>query len=114
MTNCLSKREKLSLDILCKEFLLQKILLLLLLFFSSSILFAQKIITGKATATDSVLQGVSVHIKGTNITTQTDDQGQYNISASSVGTLVFSHIGFNTQEVKINSRSVVNVQLKSD
>jgi TonB-linked SusC/RagA family outer membrane protein len=57
------------------------------------------------------LQGVSVTIKGTTGGSTTDDQGKYSVQASPTATLVFSYIGFTTQEVAVAGRSVVNVSL---
>jgi TonB-linked SusC/RagA family outer membrane protein len=79
--------------------------------FSSSLLFAQKNITGNVTSADSVLRGVTVQVRGGLAAAQTDDRGQFNIKASPGQTLVFTHVGFNTQEVKIGNRLVVDIQM---
>lgn len=63
--------------------------------------------------TDQPLQGVSVTVKGTTIGIQTDRKGNYSINVPDENsTLVFSFIGFNTQEVSTNGRININVQLK--
>ncbi len=81
----------------------------------SSPVFAQTI-TGKVTAsTDGQpLPGVSIVVKGTSQGTTTDASGQYSLSASKNGTLVFSFIGYKTQEVAIANRSVVDLALTED
>ncbi|WP_229211077.1 SusC/RagA family TonB-linked outer membrane protein [Dyadobacter jiangsuensis] len=72
-------------------------------------------VTGKVTADDgSTLPGVNISLKGTTRGTTTDTQGQYTISTSAGATLVFSFIGFQTQEVIVGNQTVVNVTLKSD
>lgn len=60
------------------------------------------------------LPGVNVQIKGTTTGTITDVEGNYSVSAPADGTLVFSYVGFVTEEIPINSRSVVDVTLSPD
>lgn len=63
------------------------------------------------------LPGVNIVIKGTTIGTVTDVNGNYSMALSSGvsnGTLVFSFIGYNTQEVAINGKANVNTQLTVD
>ncbi|TCC94505.1 TonB-dependent receptor [Pedobacter frigiditerrae] len=55
----------------------------------------------------------SVIIKGTTNGTQTDVNGNYSISAPANGTLVFTYIGYTTQEIAINNRTTINVDFKS-
>jgi iron complex outermembrane receptor protein len=74
----------------------------------------EKIITGKVidSRDGSVLPGVSVTAKGAAGGTQTSADGTYRITVSPSATiLVFTSVGFGTQEVAINNRSSVNVQL---
>ncbi len=78
----------------------------------SSSLFAQQKITGRVAAGDTALLGVTVSVKGSAVSTQTDADGNFTINASPKATLVFSSVGFNTQEMAVNNRSIVNVQLK--
>lgn len=56
--------------------------------------------------------GVSVVLKGTSIGTLTDSEGNYqlNINVDS-GILVFSSIGYETQEVAIGSHTILDVKL---
>jgi TonB-linked SusC/RagA family outer membrane protein len=58
------------------------------------------------------LPGVSVLVKGTNTGTTTDADGTFAVSAGPSATLVFSFIGYTTQEVPLNNRSKVNVTLE--
>jgi len=71
-------------------------------------------VTGKVTAsTDGFgLPGVSIIIKGTQTGTTTDINGEYSIEVSgNDAVLIFSFIGFETQEVAVNGRRVINVEL---
>ena len=75
------------------------------------------VITGRivSAADGEGIPGVSILLKGTTIGTVTDLNGDFQLDAgSSSGTLVISSIGFATQEVPINSRSVINVTLEED
>ncbi|GAB3331786.1 SusC/RagA family TonB-linked outer membrane protein [Larkinella ripae] len=53
-------------------------------------------------------------MKGTTSGTSTDADGKYSVSAGKNGTLVFSFIGYKTQEVAIANRSVVDIALEED
>jgi TonB-linked SusC/RagA family outer membrane protein len=75
-------------------------------------------ITGKVTGTEpgeeSGLPGVNVLVKGTTTGTSTDANGRYTIQAPANATLVFSFIGYTTQEVSVGSQSVIDVVLPVD
>jgi len=92
----------------------QKSLLVFLFLISSFGAFAQNIVvTGKVTdaMSNEALIGVSVKLKGSSIGTQTDLNGDFSINSPSNGTLVFTYLGFTTQEVQVNGRSVINLKL---
>lgn len=77
------------------------------------ILFAQQQ-TVSGTVTDDTgmpLPGATVLIKGTTTGKTTDFDGNYSIKANNGQTLVFSYVGFTTQEIKVSS-ATINVQLK--
>lgn len=98
-----------------KRFLL---LTLACILFASSVSFAQeRTITGKVTSSDdgSALPGVNVVLKGTATGTATDSEGRFSLSVpASGGSLVFSFIGLQTQEIPIGDRSVIDVSLSLD
>lgn len=74
----------------------------------------QEQISGTVTAAGSgeTLPGVNIVVKGTTIGTSTDDDGDYNLTVPSLqDTLVFSFIGFQSREVPIAGRSVVNIEM---
>ncbi|RYE19439.1 MAG: SusC/RagA family TonB-linked outer membrane protein, partial [Sphingobacteriaceae bacterium] len=61
------------------------------------------------------LYGVSAKIKGANIGTQTDVQGNYSINAPDANiTIIFSYIGFESQEVRLHGNTNINVRLKAN
>lgn len=71
-------------------------------------------ITGKITGENGEpLSGVSVTVKGTSRGTTTDNTGSFTLTVPENGTLVVSSIGYQSQEVGVNSQSVVNVKLAS-
>ncbi|GAA4406629.1 TonB-dependent receptor [Nibrella viscosa] len=73
-------------------------------------------INGKVTdETGQGLPGVSVVLKGTTSGTSTNSDGNYSLSIPEArGTLVFSSIGFVTQEVPVGRLTTINVQLATD
>ena len=98
--------------------LMKKFLLLsFTLFFMTAIVSAQqRVVSGKVTSEDdgTGLPGVNVLVKGTTNGTITDVDGNYSISVSDGATLVFSFVGFESQEIAVGSRSSVDVSLSSD
>ncbi|WP_207425857.1 TonB-dependent receptor [Pedobacter sp. SYSU D00535] len=93
-------------------FVSKTILLTLLLGLFSFSLFAQKVLTGRVTIDNSPLPGVTIRVKGGTTATQTDNAGRFSITAPGDATLVFSFVGFVTQEVKVNNQSEINVRLE--
>ncbi|GAB3525804.1 TonB-dependent receptor [Pontibacter brevis] len=75
-------------------------------------------VSGRVTGEDGTgLPGVSVALKGTSVGAITDVEGRYTLTVpdgQENGTLVFSYIGYTTQEVPVNNRSTINVQLAPD
>jgi TonB-linked SusC/RagA family outer membrane protein len=82
----------------------------------SQLAWAQQTITGKVLDdTKQPLPGVNVLLKGTTTGTATDINGSYSIQApNGTSTLVFSAIGFVTEEVPINNRSTIDVSMVPD
>lgn len=60
------------------------------------------------------LIGATVKVKGTNISSSSDLDGNYVIDADAKATLVFSYISFETKEESVNGRKEINVSLSSD
>ena len=71
--------------------------------------------TVKGKVSDSagvILSGVSVTEKGTANITQTDSNGDFTITVTGTNaTLVFSALGFETKEVNVSGKAILNVQL---
>ncbi|MBK5721980.1 SusC/RagA family TonB-linked outer membrane protein [Dysgonomonas sp. Marseille-P4677] len=60
------------------------------------------------------LIGVSVTVKGTTKGTITDEYGKYQLDISGDETLVFSYIGYETKEVVVKDKSVINLTLNEN
>ena len=60
------------------------------------------------------LPGVTVLVQGTSNGTVTDTEGKYSISVEEGSTLVFSFVGYHTQEVQVEDRRVIDVALAED
>ena len=90
-----------------------KVLFYLVLFLLplTSALFAQQKVSGRVAVHDTALQGVTVSVKGTSTSTQTDDKGNFTLSAPANATLVFSNVGYETLQMKVGNQSSLNVQL---
>ena len=58
--------------------------------------------------------GVNVIVKGTNTGAQTDFDGKYSVPAASGDVLVFSYVGFQTQEMVVGANKTINVTLAVD
>lgn len=73
-------------------------------------------VTGSVTSAEDgmLVPGVSVMEKGTNNGTTTDFDGNYSLSVSNNATLVFSYIGFKTQEIAVAGKATINVALETD
>lgn len=64
-------------------------------------------------AFNNTLTGVSVSIKDkVGGGAMTNDKGRYTIRTEPYSTIIFSHIGFTSQEIKIGNRNLLNVTLK--
>jgi len=102
-----------------KNFTLSRLSMLwILLFFSAPLLAQTNVIRGKiADESGSGLPGVNIIIKGTSSGTTSDAEGNYSLNVpenASEGTLVFSFIGFSTQEQPINGRTTIDVAMQPD
>lgn len=76
----------------------------------------QKSVSGKVTdSTGGSLPGVSIVIKGTSIGAITDIDGNYRFAnVAPDATLVFSFVGLKSQEVKVGTKSKINVTLEEE
>lgn len=90
------------------------------LLFITTIVLAQNF-AGKVSGTvtfepdKTPVPGASVVVKGTTNGTITDINGKYTLSnVPSNGILIFSFVGYETQEVKVKGQRIINVVLKDD
>ena len=90
--------------------------LLLALLFLPTIILAQSTVTGTVTeqATALPIPTVNVIIKDTSRGTATDFDGNYTLEVNNGDVLVFSYIGYLTQEITYNGQSNINVGLVED
>lgn len=77
---------------------------------------AQNTITGTITSEENgeSLPGVTILIKGTGNGTISSVNGDFSIAASPNDTLIFSSVGFVTQQVRVGNQTVINVMLATD
>lgn len=60
------------------------------------------------------LPGVTVMLQGTNRGTATAPDGTYELEAPSDGVLTFSFVGYVRQEIPINGRTTIDVEMETD
>jgi TonB-linked SusC/RagA family outer membrane protein len=98
---------------------MKKIFLLfsLLLMTGFLVMGQTSLVTGKVTSSEdgTELPGVFVTVKGTTLGTITGSDGKYSLQVPSTGrTLVFSFVGYVTQEQAVSGRNVIDVVLQQD
>jgi TonB-linked SusC/RagA family outer membrane protein len=96
---------------------MQYLLLLYFLLFYTGTSLAQGIsVKGKVTdETGQALPGVTILLKGSSTGATTNPDGNYTLNLpSSTGTLVVSFIGYTSQEIPINNRTTIHVNLVPD
>ena len=73
------------------------------------------IVRGRVTTeTGQPVSGVTVQIKNTSTATSTDNDGRFAIDCPPNAVLVFSSIGFATQEVQVSSRTEINIVMTGE
>lgn len=78
-------------------------------------LFAEVQVTGKVVDENGEgLPGVSVVVKGTSSGTTTNLDGEYKLKVSDNAVLSFSFVGYQSQEVAVGTRSVIDVSMEPD
>ncbi len=100
-----------------RNFYLVKGVFVVLLLIGSVTAWAQTSrITGRVIASDdrTGLPGVSILEKGTTNGTVTDAEGNYSITVSQNAILVFSFVGYTTQETSVEGRSTIDITMESD
>ncbi len=98
-----------------KKFIASTAMLVLLLIWGISTAMAQSgTVRGTiADASDgSPLPGATIQVKGTTNGTVTDMNGKYSIQINGNVVLIFSYVGYETQEVPVKPNSTLNIKLK--
>ena len=97
---------------------MRKVYFFLILFLAMGIsLKAQDIkVSGFVTSVEDGygLPGVTIQIKGTSQGTATGIDGDYTLSAKANDTLVFSYVGYQTQNIAVQGRNRIDVEMKTD
>jgi len=94
------------------------ILLVSMMFFQAAYLFAQEPTLVKVTGTvtdiadNEPIPGVNVYIKGTQTGSVTDVDGKYSINIPKGSTLVYTMVGYETQEFLVENQLVINTRMK--
>jgi TonB-linked SusC/RagA family outer membrane protein len=100
-----------------KEFFIRKIFILLIFSTYCNIAFGQGANVG-GTITDkangSPMPGVTVIIKGTTKGVISDIDGKYSLKAENTDVLVFSFVGYLSQEAQVNGRAIIDVALSEE
>lgn len=87
----------------------------LLLMLTSVILAQDRTVSGTVSdGSGNPMPGVNVVIKGTSSGTTTDGSGKFAISAGTGAQLVFSFIGYATQEVSVGNRTTIDITMAED
>jgi TonB-linked SusC/RagA family outer membrane protein len=102
-----------------KPFTMHKKLLFTYLFISllAGLAWGQtRQVSGKVTSKDDgiTLPGVNIIARGTSQGTTTDANGAYTLEVQASNTLVFSFIGYATQEIVVGNQSKIDVTMASD
>lgn len=95
---------------------LSRYLTVLLILLTTVAWSQSRTVTGKVASSDdgSALPGVNVIEKGTSNGTATDADGNFTINVAENATLVFSFVGYATQELPVGAQTTINVNLASD
>ncbi|NNK28794.1 MAG: TonB-dependent receptor, partial [Flavobacteriaceae bacterium] len=91
---------------------MKRISFLMTLFLCTAFSFAQQDVTGSVKdASGLPIPGVNIVEKGTSNGTTSDFDGNYSITVGADATLVFSYVGYTTQEIAVNGQSIVNATM---
>ncbi|MBX2962914.1 MAG: SusC/RagA family TonB-linked outer membrane protein [Cyclobacteriaceae bacterium] len=101
---------------MAKHYLFFRNLFAVLFVLGSFSVFAQQRVTGKVTASDdgSAIPGVNILEKGTSNGTTSDASGNFSINVGSNAVLVFTFIGYDSQEVPVGTQTTLNVTMQTN
>ena len=116
MDSIFTKNRPDSFPAICRQKILSLILPLLFAIVLQAEAFQQsRVVTGRVDSQNESegLPGVAITLKGTTKGTVTDIDGRFSIEVpSSESVLVFSFIGYTTQEIQVGNQSVLNILLR--
>jgi len=90
------------------------VIFLAILVFSTSTMAQEVTVTGTISDASGPLPAVTIQVKGTSTGTVADFDGKFTISANKGDVLVFSFIGYKTQEITLGNQSNLNVTMIED
>jgi iron complex outermembrane receptor protein len=96
-----------------RKMLLKNTFYIMAMLFSTAML-AQVTVTGVVSDQMGPLPGVNVFEKGTQSGTVTGFDGDFTLNVAENATLIFSYVGFKTQEVKVDGQTTINIKLEED
>ena len=76
--------------------------------------YAQQTVTGTVSDDQGPIPGANIIIEGTTTGTQSDFDGNFAIEASPEDVLVFSYIGYATQEITVGNQTNISIVLQTD
>ncbi|MFC4721950.1 TonB-dependent receptor domain-containing protein [Geojedonia litorea] len=91
---------------------MKHILLLILTMFSMNLMLAQSVSGTVSDLAGNPLIGVNISEKGTSNGVVTDFDGKYSITVGSDAVLIFSYVGYNSQEISVSGQSTINVTME--
>lgn len=72
------------------------------------------VVTGVVSDETGPLPGVTVMVKGGENGTATDIDGKYSLTVAPTDVLIFSFIGYKTQEIKVGNQATIHVVMEQD
>ena len=92
------------------------LVIMVLILFINPTVAQQFTISGRVTEHDvgTPLPGVSILIKGTNNGTITDADGRYSLAVRPENTLIYSFVGFVTEEIVVGDQTVIDLTMMPD
>src|SRR5215831_1424969 len=78
--------------------------------------FSQSAVSGKVSSSEdgSTLPGVTILEKGTSNGTITDSNGSFTMNVGANAILVFSFVGYSSQEIAVGTQSNLDIKLQAD
>ena len=71
----------------------------------------------RGTVTDNVgkpIPGVSISVKGSTVGTTTNEEGKFSLDVPAGGILIFSYVGYTSQEMAVNGRNDISISLTDE